>query len=568
MGQCQSIPTEKETDGKIGIRYSLRELERLFDTNEDPKKLEDLMTAWEGIKAMEPEDLKSFFNLAGYHGEPFVGSGSLKSDEWWGGYCNHGNVLFPTWHRAYVLKLEEALQSVVPGVMMAYWDATSSDSLKFGIPHSLTDEYFTYKTQFDGNGTPRKIINPLRSYTFQLGIEDAKDNHNQYTKPRGYETKRYPLSGLYGTLEAKDKSDEHNAKYPNFDENVQLLNKNVVTWLNGGFVEDTSSTPITPEDNDDEEGGGEEKVSDNGSVRKFVKVKDQFEKCLSAKTYTLFSNTSSAKHYNDNNKNQVVALETPHNSLHLAIGGFDINDFEAGLLTESNGDMGENNTAAFDPIFFFHHCNIDRVFWLWQKKHKCKKWFDIDDEDIGANSDTLALGGQGPVVNFEKDMTLTMDTPLTPFMIDKTTQFYTSRDVIDVRKLGYKYSKGSLEDHVNRRQSQKKKNLSNASGTVYGHGKKLKVSGINRALFAGSFVVSVFAEDVDGRKYHIGYEPVLSRWNVEGCMNCQKHLEVVGIFSLENLSEETIERATFSVSIIQRGEQLPEGLRYSFEVVV
>lgn len=29
----------------------------------------------------------------------------------------------------------------------------------------------------------------------------------------------------------------------------------------------------------------------------------------------------------------------------------------------SHGDMGENETAAFDPIFFFHHCNIDRMFW-------------------------------------------------------------------------------------------------------------------------------------------------------------------------------------------------------------
>nr|WP_230459496.1 tyrosinase family protein [Burkholderia ubonensis] len=39
-----------------------------------------------------------------------------------GGYCDHGNVLLPTWHRVYPLKLEEALQSI-PGceqLMLSY----------------------------------------------------------------------------------------------------------------------------------------------------------------------------------------------------------------------------------------------------------------------------------------------------------------------------------------------------------------------------------------------------------------------------------------------------------------
>lgn len=30
------------------------------------------------------------------------------------------------------------------------------------------------------------------------------------------------------------------------------------------------------------------------------------------------------------------------------------------------GDMGDPTTAAFDPIFFAHHCMIDRIWYLWQ----------------------------------------------------------------------------------------------------------------------------------------------------------------------------------------------------------
>ena len=70
----------------------------------------------------------------------------------------------------------------------------------------------------------------------------------------------------------------------------------------------------------------------------------------------------------------VVSLEAPHDSIHLAVGGFDLPSFpglpggDASPIEGANADMGENDTASLDPIFFFHHCFVDRVFWLWQKR--------------------------------------------------------------------------------------------------------------------------------------------------------------------------------------------------------
>ncbi len=46
-------------------------------------------------------------------------------------------------------------------------------------------------------------------------------------------------------------------------------------------------------------------------------------------------------------------LESVHDQIHGWVGG----------------DMGDATTAAFDPIFFAHHCMIDRVWYLWQVKH-------------------------------------------------------------------------------------------------------------------------------------------------------------------------------------------------------
>jgi tyrosinase len=40
---------------------------------------------------------------------------------------------------------------------------------------------------------------------------------------------------------------------------------------------------------------------------------------------------------------------TPHNDIHVQIGGL----------------MGNPDTAALDPIFWLHHCNIDRLWWVW-----------------------------------------------------------------------------------------------------------------------------------------------------------------------------------------------------------
>jgi len=47
----------------------------------------------------------------------------------------------------------------------------------------------------------------------------------------------------------------------------------------------------------------------------------------------------------------------PHNLLHLAIGGVINNDH--------NGLMADVPTAAFDPVFWVHHANIDRLWSKW-----------------------------------------------------------------------------------------------------------------------------------------------------------------------------------------------------------
>lgn len=445
---------------KIRVRRSLLELQNEYEKG-NKKPLEDLMRAWKGIKELPHTDLKSFFKLGGYHGEPFRGAG-WGSSAYWGGYCNHGNVLFPTWHRVYLLKLEEALQSIkgCKDVMLPFWDETDEYSRTKGIPWPLTAESF----ELDG----KKIPNPLRSFVFPVNITDhiSGDDPN-YSKPKNYETVRYPLSGIVGNEKEIAATNAHNAQFPDYETNVEILNANILNWLNSHIVVDG-------------------KVIDTHVVK-------QYKDCLEAPNYTVFSNTTSAAEWNaerwtvdpvtgepiPGSFKKVVPLESPHNSIHLAVGGCDIPNYDRSPIEGANGDMGENDTAGLDPIFYFHHCNVDRMFWLWQKKHGATDKLEIIPEYPGTNT----VDNQGPTPGFAPNSWLTLESELMPFKkgINNDGPAYTSLDCINIEKhMGYTYGPGSLDE------SDKGK-LKKATADY--PTKLIKVTGINKAPIRGSFKI-------------------------------------------------------------------------------
>ncbi len=85
----------------------------------------------------------------------------------------------------------------------------------------------------------------------------------------------------------------------------------------------------------------------------------------------------------------------------------DIHDQVHGWTGGRNGDMGTIVFAGFDPIFFAHHCMIDRIWYLWQLRHG--------------------------VQNVPPDY---MNKPLAPFPL-------TVGDVLDIHRLGYEYAQAS-----------------------------------------------------------------------------------------------------------------------------
>ena len=79
---------------------------------------------------------------------------------------------------------------------LPFWDETSEESLKNGIPWALTRLEIELD---DGN----IILNPLLSYKIPVALKDPLVEGHKYAKPINYETVRYPLSGLVGNDEDK-----------------------------------------------------------------------------------------------------------------------------------------------------------------------------------------------------------------------------------------------------------------------------------------------------------------------------------------------------------------------------
>jgi tyrosinase len=128
------------------------------------------------------------------------------------------------------------------------------------------------------------------------------------------------------------------------------------------------------------------------------------------KDFTVFSNnawpgTGKTRDYG--------SLENIHDSIHGAFGGY----------------MGSFDTSAFDPVFWLHHCNIDRLAAIWQAINPTSY---VTSEELPV--------GNWPNFFIAKDSTVNASTDLEPFRPSFSRgRFYKSTDVEDTTAFFYAY---------------------------------------------------------------------------------------------------------------------------------
>lgn len=105
------------------------------------------------------------------------------------------------------------------------------------------------------------------------------------------------------------------------------------------------------------------------------------------------------------------SVENIHNLVHNAVGGY--------------GHMSDAATSAFDPIFWLHHTNIDRLFAMWQAINP-QSYIVPTVNAVGTYAEPRGFVDTG-------------DSGLLPFHSDNGTRFWTSNGVRSTRTFGYTY---------------------------------------------------------------------------------------------------------------------------------
>ncbi|KAI0322397.1 hypothetical protein OF83DRAFT_1080307 [Amylostereum chailletii] len=328
------------------------------------------------IYTADQSQTASFFQIAGIHGLPYVqwdgSGGSQPLQGSYGGYCTHGSVLFPTWHRPYVALFEQVLQQTAKDIAVTYsvdqdrWvDAANNlrqpywDWASNAVP---PDEVIALQnvTIITPNGQNTSVANPLTKYTFhpvESSFYDPYDN--------------WPTTLRHATSDQSDaQSDVSDAQ------------------------------------------------SDVDALRSQMQ---SAQEDITSKTYNLLSRVHTWAEFSNHNPNDggsnSNSVEAIHDGIHVVTG--------------------------FDPIFFLHHANVDRMLSLWSALNP-NVWITDgpaeggtyaigEDDTVGATTGSSSVHNAIPFVDFTH-----VHAGLAPFW-QSQTGYWTSAQVADTQTFGYTY---------------------------------------------------------------------------------------------------------------------------------
>lgn len=198
------------------------------------------------------------------------------------GHGGSGAYSFLSWHRYFLYRFEQDLQSYVPGVMLPYWDWTDPASI-------MTDTFL------GPNGTNLSGNVIQRGY-FAFDMPGVGNNTTPLPAWWPASLNGWRLPGMFGST------------------------------FTGGLRRRTGNVSGLPSLND-------------------------IRTTLSRSTYPSFQNTSESGA-------GLASGNQMHNGMHVWVGG--------GTTTANRGHMYFPEVSPFDPFFYLHHCNIDRLWAMWQ----------------------------------------------------------------------------------------------------------------------------------------------------------------------------------------------------------
>ncbi|GJE90053.1 tyrosinase family protein [Phanerochaete sordida] len=338
-----------------------------------------------------------FAELAAIHGLPFtewIGDHTSSDADYdpkdpkdsqpfpsrFGGYCSHGSVAFPTWHRPCIMSIEQAIGDVAVqlaerlsanssseeaaqwkdaarALRFPFWDWAAEKVATNGVPKVITDEKVSIAMP---GGVVKEVENPLAYYPFD-------------TIPEGFRDEVFDVKAYFSQWKRTFR-----------------------------YVQSTTQ----PDGNGNASMNAEIKKR-AASIRQGVgRLFTYDDKGKPALVWDEFSNHTTQSLRKEDYYN-INSLEGVHDGLHGFIGG--------------NGHMSFPDYAGFDPVFYLHHCNIDRLFALWEyvyPQYYMGKGYPSDGDTIPF---TQSLGTYNLVYNAVLDG----KTALAPYRTENS-EYWTS----------------------------------------------------------------------------------------------------------------------------------------------
>ncbi|KAF3940802.1 Tyrosinase [Dactylella cylindrospora] len=263
-------------------------------------------------------DWNSYWELAGVHGRPYhywSDADNNPSDpanlKIW--YCTHGSTLFPTWHRPYLAYFEEVV-----------W-ANAKLVIDIDVKNAAQKKEW------------EKALNVLRLPYWDWALNNANGLPSVFLQ----ETWTYRF-------------------HPSGNANVRAANPLFSAKLKSGTYNDPSLFPEAPWNRHSTTKRAPYDINNPNTGTNFAALNGAFSGSnganLKDRVYALLMNNNRWSTFSNRaGANGIDSLEAIHDTVHGNIG--------------QGGHMSNVLYSAFDPIFFLHHCNVDRLFAIWQAIH-------------------------------------------------------------------------------------------------------------------------------------------------------------------------------------------------------
>lgn len=305
-------PSPAPADGSLPLRIEIRDLQA---NHADQWNL--YLLALDAFKNQDEKSDLSYYGIAGIHGRPYRPWGGVKGNNpsGWQGYCTHSSILFAPWHRPYLALFEQTLYQIVQDIA----------------------------AQFTG---PSQATYQQAASTFRIPYWDWAAQ---------------PASGDYfpnvvGTPKINVVTPKSNGQMVQIDNPLYTYVFKPLNPVNGDFPEQPfrswSTTLRYPSSTRSGAAVSQEDQVFDAMASQFASLQENVNILMNDPNYKDFAAFSNHA-WQQNEPSTFSSIEDIHNSIHNVTGG-------------PMGHMSELDYSAFDPVFWLHHANVDRLFAIWQ----------------------------------------------------------------------------------------------------------------------------------------------------------------------------------------------------------